>query len=157
LFELAYDDVRLSSVHDPTGLDVTIWSNGKLILGIEVKQKPVTEAAVLHLAEEAALRGIDKATFVALAPQQRRLDRETVRMDALDSHGVLLSIYEGVQELVSGVALASSLTVDAFAEKLPNVYLQRMRQHDVTVNGQQYWSDLCNRLGGGASAQLRLG
>jgi hypothetical protein len=157
LFELAYEDVRLSSVHNPTGLDVTIWSSGRLVLGIEVKQKPVTEAAVLHLAEEAALRGIDKALFVALAPQQRRLDRESLRVDALDYHGVLLSVYEGVPELVTGAALASSLAVDAFAEEFPNVYLRRMRQHEVTPSGQQYWSDLCNRFDSGASAQLRLG
>ncbi len=40
-------------MHNPTGLDVTVWSYGKLVLGVEIKQKPVTEASVHHLAEEA--------------------------------------------------------------------------------------------------------
>ncbi len=146
LFDLVYDEVHLPSIHNPTGLDVTVSIAGKLILGIEVKQKPVTEAAVIHLAQEAALRGVDKALFVALAPQQRRLDREKVQRDALMYDGVLLSIYEGVPELVAGAALASRLTADAFADKLPNVYLRRMREHQVSVTGQQYWSDLCSRL-----------
>jgi hypothetical protein len=157
LFDLVYEDVRLPSIYSPTGLDVTVWHAGKLVLGVEVKQKPVAEASVQHLAEEAALRGIDKALFVALAPQQRHLDRELMRRDALEYHGVLVSIYESVPELLTAAALASSLTTDAFAEQLQNVYLQRMREHQVTVAGQQYWSDLCNRLGSGAAAQLRLG
>jgi hypothetical protein len=156
LFELVYDEVRLPSVHNPTGLDVTVWRSGKLILGAEVKQKPATEAAVLHLAEEAALRGVDKAVFVALSPQQRHLDRESTRLDALRYHGVLVSIYEGVPELVATAALASPLTADAFAKRLPNVYLHRMREHRVTLAGQQYWSDLCNRLNPDVAAQLRL-
>lgn len=157
LFDLVYEEVRLPSVHNPTGLDVTVWDNGELVLGAEVKQKPVTEAAVLHLAEEAALRGIDKALFVALSPQQRHLDREGTRFDALHYHGVLVSVYEGVVELVTATAVASSLTADAFAEKLPNIYLRRMREHEVTVAGQQYWSDLCNGLPSASVAQLRLG
>jgi len=157
LFELVYDEVRLPSVHNPTGLDVTVWRGGKLVLGVEVKQKVVTEAAVLHLGEEAALRGIDKALFVALAPQQRRLDREGVLREALEYHGVLLSIYEGVVELVTGAVLASPLAADAFAEQLPNAYLRRMREHQVSVAGQQYWGDLCNGLSSAGSAQLQPG
>jgi hypothetical protein len=156
LFDLVYEEVRLPSVHNPTGLDVTVWTGGKLVLGAEVKQKPVTEASVLHLAEEAALRGIDKALFVALSPDQRHLDHEAMRRDALGYHGVLLSIYESVPELVTAAALASPLTADAFAEKLPNTYLRRMREHQVTVVGQQYWSDLCNSLSSGAGAQLQF-
>jgi hypothetical protein len=157
LLDLVYEEVRLPSVHNPTGLDVTVWSSGKLTLGAEVKQKSVTESSVLHLAEEAALRGIDKALFVALSPKQRRLDRETTRMEALKYHGVLISIYESVSELVAAAASASPLTAGAFAEALPNIYLHRMREHQVTLAGQQYWSDLCNGLGSGVAAQLRLG
>ena len=156
LFDLVYDEVRLPSVHNPTGLDVTVWSGGSLLLGAEVKQKPVTEASVQHLAEEAALRGIDKALFVALSPHQRQLDRETARRDALEYHGVLVSIYESVPELVTAAVVASLLSADAFAAKLPNVYLHRMREHQVTPAGQQYWSDLCNGLGPAVAAQLRL-
>lgn len=147
LFDLAFEDVRLPSIHNPTGLDVTVWSGGKLVLGAEVKQKPVVEASVLHLAQEAQARGVDKAIFVALSPQQRPLDRGTIRLNALRDHGVLVSVYESVPELASAVALASSLTAGAFAERLPNVYLKRLREHQVTVAGQQYWRDLCNGLG----------
>ena len=146
LLDLVYEEVRLPSIHDPTGLDVTVWSDAQLVLGVEVKQKPVTESSVLHLAEEASSRGADKALFVALSPQQRPLDRETTRTRALEEDGVLVGINESVPELVTAAALSSRLSAEAFAEKLPNLYLKRLREHQVSIAGQQYWSDLCNRL-----------
>ena len=64
----------------------------------------------------------------------------------------------GITKILSiGTRLESSQRAIQLAEKFPNVYLRRMRQHEVTPSGQQYWSDLCNRFGSGASAQLRLG
>lgn len=146
LLGLVHEDVRLSSVHNPTGLDVTVWAKEKLILGVEVKQKPVGEEAVLHLAEEAALRGVDKALFVALAPHQRHLDGERLRHEALELHGVVLAVHEGVAQAVVAAVVASPLSADQFAALLPNAYLGRMREHDVSTEGLRYWSDLCNGL-----------
>ena len=143
LLDLIYPEVSLASINDPTGLDVAVRRERRSVIGAEVKQKPVTEAAADHLGEEAAARAVDKAYLVLLAPNQRPLDRESVRREGLEKHGVLIRVFEGVWELVSDLALQSEFSVQDFASRVPGVYLRRMQQHGVSPEGQQYWVDLC--------------
>jgi hypothetical protein len=145
--DLVYDEVHLAPINAPAETDVSVTDEGQLLLGVEVKQKPVEEATAFHLAEEVAGRGADKAILVALAPDQRLLDRERVRRQSLDEFGVLVAIWEGVQELVTQAVLASHLSARDFAAELPAVYLRRMQSHGVSLNGQRYWSDLVGRPG----------
>lgn len=141
--DLVHHEVTLASVNNPTGLDVSVRRNRRTVIGFEVKQKPVDEATADHLAEEARKRNVDKAVLVLLSPQQRPLDRESIRRRALERHRVLLLIYEGVWELVSEVALQSERSVEEFSARLPGAYLRRMQEHEVSSQGQTYWLDLC--------------
>jgi hypothetical protein len=143
LLDMGHEEVYLAPINDPTGLDVSIGEEGRLLLGVEVKQKPVVEATALHLAEEAAQRDIDKTLLVAIAPDQRALDRERIRREALREHGVVVSVYESVSELVSEIALHAPVSAAEFARDLPAAYLRRMQEHEVSHAGQQYWADLC--------------
>ena len=63
LLDLAYDEVFLASINDPAGIDVAVRAACATVLGFEVKQKPVTEASALHLAEEAERAGVDRAVL----------------------------------------------------------------------------------------------
>ena len=146
VLECAHPEVFLAPINSPVGLDVELRDDGEGLLGIEVKQKPVTEATALHLAEEARRVGVDKALLVALAPDQRALDRERVRTEALALHSVLVAIWESVGELITEVALQASCTAVEFAERLPGVYLQRMQSHGVSQSGLDYWVDLTRSL-----------
>lgn len=146
VLDLAHDEVSLASINDPTGIDVSITDEGRLLLAIEVKQKVVDEAAALYTAERAAAHGADKALLVALAPDQRALDRERVRGQAAEEHGVVLAIWEGVEELVNAAALQAPLTAREIGAELPTIYLRRMREHGVSLEGQQYWADLVSAL-----------
>ncbi len=150
LLDLAFDEVSLAPINAPTEIDVSVTEDGQLLLGIEVKQKPVEEATALHLAEEVASRGADKGLPVAPAPEQRLLDRERVRRQAFDEHGVLLAVWEGPDERVAQAALAAPLRASEFAAEAPAAYLRRMQSHGVSLEGQQYWSDLV------AAAKLSL-
>lgn len=153
LLDLAHEEVYLAPINDPSGLDVSISEEGRLLLGVEVKQKPVAEATAMHLADEAAKRDIDKALLVSLAPDQRPLDRERIRRDALRQHGVLVSLYESVGELVSEIALQAPVSASEFARDVPARYLKRMQEHGVSHEGQQYWTDLCRSLGAAEERQ----
>jgi len=146
LLDLVHDEVYLAPINDPTGLDVSVTDEGRVLLGVEVKQKPVREAAALHLAEEAAQRRVDKAVLVALAAEQHPLDRELIRREALRDHGVLVSVWESVGELVAELALQAMLSAAEFAREVPAVYLKRMQEHGVSAEGQQYWADLSRSL-----------
>lgn len=152
LFDLAHDEVSLAPINDPTGIDVSVTDEGRLLLAIEVKQKAVDEATAFHTAERAAAHGADKALLVALASDQRSLDRERVRGQAAEEHGVVLAIWEGVEELVTEAALQAPLTAQEIAAELPAIYLHRMREHDVSLEGRQYWADLVAALAAAGSA-----
>jgi hypothetical protein len=146
LLDIAHEEVYLAPINDPTGLDVSVSDEGKLLLGFEVKQKAITEATAIHLAEEARRAGADKAILVALAADQRPLDRPSIRREALAQHRVLLGVWEGLPELVASVALQAPISAAEFASEVPSVYLSRMQQHEVSPEGQQYWADLSRRL-----------
>ncbi|MDX6591750.1 MAG: hypothetical protein QOJ13_946 [Gaiellales bacterium] len=141
--DLANRDVRLAPINDPTGLDVAVRVDGSIQLGVEVKQKPVTESAAERLVGHANAGAFDKALLVALATNQQALDRESVRR-AADRSGVLAMIYESVAELLGETALHSSRTAAEFAAELPGAYLRRMAEHEVSPEGQRLFLDLYN-------------
>jgi SacI restriction endonuclease len=146
VLDLAHDDVVLAAINDPRMFDVAVRDDGVETLGVDVKQKSVEEAAALHLAQEAAARGVDKVLLVALASEQRQLDRSRISQLAQEDHGVLATVYEGVRELLTQVALQSPLPLADFVRYLPEKYLLRMQEHGVSAEGQQYWTDLCSGL-----------
>jgi hypothetical protein len=148
LLDLAHEEVYLASINDPTGLDVTVSEEGRILLGFEVKQKAVVEATALHLAEEARLVDVDKAILVVLAAGQRPLDRQLIHIQALERHRVLVGVWESVSELVASVALQAPLSAAEFAADVPRAYLRRMQEQGVSPAGQQYWADLSRHLSG---------
>ena len=107
LLDLGNEEVSLAAINDPTGIDVAVFDGTRLVLPVEVKQKAVDEDVAIRTAQRAAEGHADKALLVALAREQRPLDRERVRKQARDAHGVVLAIWEGVEELVYEVATRS--------------------------------------------------
>jgi hypothetical protein len=139
--------VRLAAINDPTAVDVAVEdADGRLVLGVEVKQKPVDEADALTIAAETARRGADKAMLVAIAPGQRPLDKERLRRQAEASHGVALQVAIGVVDLLSCIISHSSRSAGDFATEFPSLYLRRLEEHGVSQNGLNYWADLCASL-----------
>jgi hypothetical protein len=146
VLDLVHDEVRLSAVNDPTPLDVRVLREGRVVLGVEVKQKAVGEDEALELAEGVASAGADKALLVALAEGQRPLNEERVLRDAAEAYGVATVAYVSVQQLVSQAIIATRLTAAKFMQELPATYLERMQEHEVSQTGQQYWADLLTGL-----------
>ena len=144
--DLAHDEVELAAINDPRMFDVVVKEQGVEILGVDVKQKAVDEASVTHLAREAAARTVDKVLMVALAEEQRPLDRLRLAATCLDDFGVAAAVVEGVHELLGQVALQAPISLAEFTQSLPARYLQRMQEHEVSASGQQFWVDLCAGL-----------
>jgi hypothetical protein len=146
VLDLAHDEVDLAAINDPRMFDVAVKEAGIEVLGVDVKQKPVDEASVAHLAREAALRSVDKVLMVALAQDQRPLDRPRVTATCLDEFGVAAGVIEGVPELLGQVALHAPIALCDFVQSLPARYLLRMQEQGVSGVGQQFWVDLCATL-----------
>lgn len=147
LFDCSFSEVYLAPINSPVGLDVEIHEDGRLVLGIEVKQKGVTEETALHLAEEAARVHADKALLVALSRDQPPLDRERIRAEGLRQHGVLTAVWESVGELVTEVALQSACSATEFAERISAAYLRRLQEHGLSQSGLENWVDLTHQIG----------
>jgi hypothetical protein len=146
VLDLAHNEVDLAAINDPRMFDVAVKEQGLAVLGIDVKQKAVDEASVMHLAREAAARSVDKVLMVALAQDQRPLDRPRIAATCLDDFGVVAGVFEGVPELLGDVALQAPVSLAEFTRSLPEQYLRRMQEHGVSADGQQFWVDLCNGL-----------
>jgi len=146
LLDCAYDTVDLKSINNPRALDVRVLEDGQIVLGTEVKQLAVREDTGLHLAAEASSLGCDKALLVAIAVDQPPLDREGLRQQALEAHGVLVQVAETVPELFAAITLFAPVSASEVANLFPSAYAKRMQEHDVSIAGRQRWSTLLEAL-----------
>jgi hypothetical protein len=142
VMDCAFPSVVLRAINDPGASDVQVTDGKRVLLPIEVKQKPVDEQTGLDLAREAAAMSAHKALLVILATRHRPVDREQIRRRALDVHGVLVEVCESVRELIGAVAVFAGVPVDAIEQTLPGAYAVRLREHEVSENGQGRWRAL---------------
>jgi hypothetical protein len=135
--------VKTGAINNPRSFDVEVGdANGAAALAIEVKQKPVGAEQVLHLAEAAAVAGVDKALYAALAADQTSLDHRDLRSRAATDHGVLLSVATSVDELAELLFVGSSLSARSIAGALPSRFQARQQELRVSDEGQEYWAGL---------------
>lgn len=145
VLDCAHGNVVLQSINHPHPGDVQIWRDEAMTCVIEVKQVPVTEMAGTELASATRGLGASLALLVVLAGRHAPLDRERLRRQAIADHGVLLEVAESVRELVSAVAVYSATPVEIVADHLPRSYAARLREHEVSAQGQQRWRQLISR------------
>lgn len=142
LLDCAYDEVDLKSINNPRPLDVRVIKRKRIILGAEVKQAPVGADTGLHLAVESQALGCDKALLVAIAVNQEPIDREGLRHQALEQHGVLVQVVETVPELFATVTLLAPLSASELARRLPAAYATRLQEHEASGAGRKRWAAL---------------
>ena len=116
-FELAFKAVQTRRVYDPSRRfpgDVQALEGAKVVLACEVRQKPVTASEAVQFAARLERGGVAKGLIVALHPDQEPLPRAELFDRAEEDHGIMLSIIEGTEELVtSTVWVASTSTFSA--------------------------------------------
>ncbi len=140
--DCAFDEVKLQPINSPHPGDVRVFSEGELVLAVEVKQLPVGEAIGTELAREAAGLGADLALLAVISERHSALDRERLRRDALRDHGVLLVVCESVLELISSVAVLSATPAARIEVELPGGFAAYMREQGVSDEGQRSWREL---------------
>ena len=146
LFDCVYDTVDLKSINNPRPLDVRVLQDDQIVLGAEVKQLAVREDTGLHLAAEARRLDCDKALLVAIAVDQQPLDRDGLRQQALETHGVLVQVAETIPELFAAMTVFAPVSASEVARLFPPAYAARMQEHEVSVAGRRRWSTLLEAL-----------
>ncbi|HYC82357.1 MAG TPA: restriction endonuclease, SacI family [Solirubrobacterales bacterium] len=142
VLDCAYDEVELQPINSPHPGDVRVLANDEILLAVEVKQVPVTEAVALELSQEAAGLGADLALLVVIAEQHAPIDRERVQRTALRDDGTLLLICESVLELISSLAVLSVTPAVRIEDDLPGAFAARLREIAISKKGQNEWRSL---------------
>jgi hypothetical protein len=142
VLDCVFDDVELQPINSPHPGDVRVLSDGQVILAVEAKQLPVTEAVASELSREAAELGADLALLVVIAEQHAPLDRERIQREALREDGTLLITCESVLELISSVAVLSGTPAMRIEADLAGAMAARLREIGVSKKGQNEWRRL---------------
>ena len=142
ILDCAFEDVELQAINSPHPGDVRVLSNGQIVLAVEVKQLPVSEAVASELSREAAELGADLAMLVVLAEKHAPLDRDRVQSEALRDDGTLLVVCESVLELISSVAAFSGTPAVQIEEELPGTFAARLQEIEAAVKAQDEWKQL---------------
>jgi hypothetical protein len=127
----------------PNRIDVTVREGKRLLLGSEVKQKPVDESIAEELAQRVAASGGDRALLCALAAKQASLDRQVIRQQA-DALGVMGLVAESVIETFEIALTLGSSTRAEFLESYPGAMAAALEEVGASVDGRRYWSALCD-------------
>jgi SacI restriction endonuclease len=142
ILDCAFEDVELQAINSPHPGDVRVMSDGQIVLAVEAKQLPVSEAVASELSQEAAELGADLAMLVVIAEKHAPLDRDRIQREALRDDGTLLMVCESVLELVSSVAVLSGTPAVRVEADLPGAFAARLREIGVSKKGQDEWRQL---------------
>ncbi|MCW2981112.1 MAG: putative restriction enzyme SacI [Solirubrobacterales bacterium] len=142
VFDCAFDDVELQPVNSPHPGDVRVRLDQAIVLAVEAKQLPVSEDVASELSREAAGLGADLALLFVIADRHAPLDRDRVQRDALRDDGTLLLVCESVLELIASAAVLSATSAAQVEADLPGGFAVRMREIEVSKNGQDEWRQL---------------
>jgi hypothetical protein len=142
LLDCVHDEVETGAINNPRAFDVRVDVGETPILAVEVKQKPVGDEDVLHVAAAAAAAGIDKALYAALASDQAPLDVAGLRGRAAEEHGVLLGVAVGLRQLADLVLLGSERSAKDIATDLPRAVLERLMHLRASTAGVEHWRGL---------------
>jgi hypothetical protein len=142
VLDCAFDDVELQPINSPHPGDVRVMSGGAIVLAVEAKQLPVSEAVASELSREAAELGADLAMLVVIAEKHAPLDRDRIQRDALRDDGTLLVVCESVLELIASVAVLSATSAVRVEKDLPGALAVRLREIEASEKGQSEWKML---------------
>lgn len=151
-FDVVFDKVDTRRVNDPSrrGVgDVRARSSGNVVLAAEVRQKVIRKDDVLHYAAELSRRRVPQGMYVALHPDQPELPRLELIAAALQ-RGVALEIVTSTHELIASTASWSGGDLGYLLDTLPDKFLRRMEELEVSEEGRRTWAQVFR--GEGSSA-----
>jgi SacI restriction endonuclease len=139
-FAAAGHEVVARIVNDPGQTDVDVLApDGRVAIGIEVKQRPATEKDALDLAAGAQAIGATKALLCALDPTQPPLDARRLRTRADRDHAVALDIVYTVEQLLLLAIFSGPATRRELLSYFPAHMASYLHDLDVSPEAQERW------------------
>jgi hypothetical protein len=142
-FDVAFTTVRMGRINDPSVRfpgDVQVLEGVRVVLPIEARQKVVAPGEVRQFAATASKAGVDRATVVALHPNQPPLVRRALLRHSERDHGVTMSIIESVEELLLFVTTVNaSEPVDDLLARFRQRMLARLEEIEASQRARFDW------------------
>jgi len=108
-------------------------------LAAEVRQKPVGGEDVL-VVSRCARRDIRRAVVAALAGNQLPLPIAELQAKAWRDHGVSLTVWLSVEQVLQAALVLTHLSVPDALLKFPRLMLERLRELRVSREGLTAWA-----------------
>jgi hypothetical protein len=139
-------EVALPARNDPRRIDISVRSQGDLVVACEVKQVDTAEVTADTLAQDAAALGARRALLAVLRPGRLiDFDLTAVTRRAERERGVVLRVSSGARELLHEVLIATMIDVDEFCGSLPRAFAEALgdiRVGDATI---ETWAAIASR------------
>jgi hypothetical protein len=146
ILDMNHADVRTSRVNDPSRHfpgDVHVFHEGRVVLAAEVRAKPVKQTEVSQFAAAVATAGIPQGLVVALADGQEALDATRIWTEAWDTHGLVLSFVDGIEELLLQGIYWSGLPVSTWFLAFSAAAMSRLAEMEVSSQTLSQWAQVC--------------
>jgi len=140
---LVFEEVRTKLVNDPSRGwpgDVGVIQGRHATLAAEVRQKPVGGEDVLGFVSRCARRDIRRAVVAALAGNQLPLPIAELQAKAWRDHGVSLTVWLSVEQVLQAALVLTHLSVPDALLKFPRLMLERLRELRVSREGLTAWA-----------------
>ncbi len=141
-FDLVFLSVRTSRVYDPSRHypgDVQALEGVHAIFAAEVRQKVVSAEEAVIFASSLRGKAVPRGAVVTLHPAQPPLPREQIQTEAEQRHGVLLTVMNGVSEVLLGALSWSQGPLEVLLSEFPQRMLERLEELEVSREGIAAW------------------
>ncbi|MGA9876876.1 MAG: restriction endonuclease, SacI family [Solirubrobacteraceae bacterium] len=144
-------------VNDPGQVDVDVLdSEGFLLIGLEVKQRPATEQDARDIAEGARIQGATRAILCAFDQGGHRLPIDRLVAEADTSQGVLLHIVCTTSELIRLAALTSETPRPTLLREFQRAFSEQLAELDASQAGLDQWKTITEHWARKAPGQASL-
>lgn len=143
--DLVFEDIRTTRVFDPSRHwpgDVVVFTADKIVLAVEVKQRPASSTELLQFAERCREMGVHRAIAATLDPDQEPLYVDELRKDAWRRFDVHLSVLEDASAVIHSALTWTGRPLAEALEELPQLMASRLEEVEVSAEGLEAWAAL---------------
>lgn len=150
ILDLAFPDVRTKRVNDPSRQfpgDVGVFTDGRLVLSAEVKQRPFLPTEILQFADTLAKHDVHRAFIVALR-QAPPLDSTALRIRSETLHRVDVAIFTSPSDLLDEALRYADEDLPVSLSLFPQRMLTRLEELEVSTLRRQEWASVFGSMSG---------
>lgn len=149
ILDAAYDQIETKKINDPSNRwpgDVGIFVAGKLVAGVEVKQRPFTDTEIFLFARRLEKAGVEKGFVLALRQERGQLEPSRLRLTCQQEHQVEMAVIERPSQLLRDILRYSMAGISTAAGTVPETVLKRLEELEASTEVREAWAQALGGL-----------